>query len=55
VNPRFDEDADLRLNLAALGPDALRELQDVLMWPQPGGTPCCSLGSADPIERTWRS
>jgi hypothetical protein len=31
----FDEDADIRSNLAALGPDALRELQDVLTWPQP--------------------
>jgi hypothetical protein len=31
----FDEDADLRLNLAALRPAALRELQDVLSWPQP--------------------
>jgi hypothetical protein len=31
----FDEDADIRSNLAALGPDAIRELQDVLTWPQP--------------------
>lgn len=31
----FDEDADIRSNPAALGPDALRELQDVLTWPQP--------------------
>jgi hypothetical protein len=31
----IDEDADIRSNLAALGPDALRELQDVLSWPQP--------------------
>lgn len=30
-----DEDADLRSSLAALGPAALRELQDVLTWPQP--------------------
>ena len=30
-----DEDADLRSSLAALGPDALRELQDVLTWPEP--------------------
>jgi hypothetical protein len=34
VDPRH-EDADIRSNLAALGPDALRELQDVLTWPQP--------------------
>ena len=32
---RIDEDADLRSNLAALGPDSLRELQNVLTWPQP--------------------
>jgi hypothetical protein len=31
----IDEDADLRSSLAALGPDALRELQDVLTWPGP--------------------
>jgi hypothetical protein len=31
----FDEDADIRSNLAALGPTALSELQDVLTWPQP--------------------
>ena len=30
----MDEDADLRAGLAALGPDALRELQKVLTWPQ---------------------
>ena len=30
-----DEGADPRSNLAALGPDALRELHDVLTWPQP--------------------
>ena len=29
-----DEDADLRASLAALGLDALRQLQDVLTWPQ---------------------
>jgi hypothetical protein len=31
----LEEDADLRSSLAALGPDDLRELQDVLTWPQP--------------------
>ena len=31
----IDEDADLRSNLAALGPAALKELQDVLAGPQP--------------------
>ncbi len=31
----IDEDADLRSSLAALGPDALRQLQDVLTWPEP--------------------
>jgi len=31
----IDEDADLRSKLAALGPDALRELQEVLTWPEP--------------------
>jgi hypothetical protein len=31
----IDEDADLRSRLAALGPAALRELRDVLTWPQP--------------------
>jgi hypothetical protein len=30
----IDEDADLRSSLAALGPDALLELQDVLTWPE---------------------
>src|SRR4051794_35002893 len=30
-----DEDIDLRSSLAALGPDALRELQDVLTRPEP--------------------
>ena len=30
----IDEDADLRSSLAALGPDALRQLQDVLTWPE---------------------
>jgi hypothetical protein len=30
-----DEDAGLRRNLAALGADSLRELQDVLTRPQP--------------------
>jgi hypothetical protein len=30
-----DEDADLRSSLAALGPAALRELHDVLTWPEP--------------------
>jgi hypothetical protein len=35
VDDAFDEDADLRSSLAAFGPDALRELQDVLTWPQP--------------------
>ena len=34
MNDHFDEDADIRSNLAA-GPDALRKLQDVLTWPQP--------------------
>jgi hypothetical protein len=29
----FDEDRELRRHLAALGPAALRELQDVLTWP----------------------
>ena len=29
----IDEDADIRSNLAPLGPAALRELQDVLTWP----------------------
>jgi hypothetical protein len=31
----IDEDADLRSSLAARGPDALRELQDVLTRPEP--------------------
>ena len=31
----FDEDASLRRNLAALGPDALRELRTILEAPQP--------------------
>ena len=31
----FDEDVNLRSNLSALGPEALRQLQDVLTWPQP--------------------
>jgi hypothetical protein len=31
----IDEDAGLRSNLASLGPDALRQLQGVLTWPQP--------------------
>jgi len=31
----IDEDADLRSKLAALGPDALRELQEVLTWSEP--------------------
>ncbi len=30
----IDEDADLRSGLAALGPAALRELREVLTWPQ---------------------
>jgi hypothetical protein len=34
VHP-FDEDADLRSSLTALGPDALSQLQDVLTWPEP--------------------
>jgi hypothetical protein len=32
--PILDEDADLRSGLAALGPAALRELRDVLTWPE---------------------
>jgi len=35
VTDLIDEDADLRSNLAALGPAALKELQDVLAGPQP--------------------
>jgi len=35
LNNPFDEDADIRSNLVGLGPDALRELQDELTWPQP--------------------
>lgn len=31
----LDEDADLRRNLAALGPDALRELRPILEAPAP--------------------
>jgi hypothetical protein len=31
----FDEDADLRSNLASLEPAGLRDLQDVLKWPEP--------------------
>jgi hypothetical protein len=31
----LDEDVDLRSSLAALGPAPLRELCDVLTWPQP--------------------
>jgi hypothetical protein len=31
----IDEDGDLRSSLAALGPEALRQLQDVLTWPEP--------------------
>jgi hypothetical protein len=30
----IDEDANLRANLAALGPAALRDLEDVLTWSQ---------------------
>jgi hypothetical protein len=30
-----DEDADFRSSLATLGPAALRELEDVLTWPEP--------------------
>jgi hypothetical protein len=30
-----DKDADLRMNLTALAPDSLRELQELLTWPQP--------------------
>jgi hypothetical protein len=30
----IDGDADLRSSLAALGPAALRELHDVLTWPE---------------------
>jgi hypothetical protein len=33
----IDEDADLRSNLAPLGLKALRELRDVLTWPEPKG------------------
>jgi hypothetical protein len=35
MSDQVDEDADLRSSLAALGADALRELHDVLTWPQP--------------------
>jgi hypothetical protein len=45
VDPVIDEDADLRRNLAALGPGALRELQDLLTWPQP---------SRDKLSRSLR-
>jgi hypothetical protein len=31
----IDEDARLRAGLAALGPVAVRELRDVLTWPEP--------------------
>jgi hypothetical protein len=31
----IDEDAHLRAGLAALGPVAVRELRDVLTWPEP--------------------
>ena len=31
----IDEDSGLRSRLAALGPAALRDLRDVLTWPQP--------------------
>ena len=33
----LDEDVDLRITLAALGPAILRELQDMLTWPDPRG------------------
>ena len=33
--PLIDEDAGLRSKLGALGPAALRQLRDVLTWPQP--------------------
>jgi hypothetical protein len=35
VDDLMDEDADLPSSLAALRPDALRQLQDVLTWPEP--------------------
>jgi hypothetical protein len=35
VDDLIDEDADLRASLAALGPAALRDLHDVLTWPEP--------------------
>ena len=34
-SPAIDDDAGLRSRLAALGPAALRDLRDVLTWPQP--------------------
>jgi hypothetical protein len=33
--PLNEEDADLRSGLASLGPAALRELREVLTWPEP--------------------
>jgi hypothetical protein len=33
--PEIDEDTGLCSGLAVLGPAALRELRDVLTWPQP--------------------
>jgi hypothetical protein len=35
VDDLIDEDRVLREHLAVLAPAALRELQDVLTWPQP--------------------
>jgi hypothetical protein len=51
----LDEDADLRSNLAALGPVALRDLQDVLTWPQPRRDKSCARSSVGEILNRWRS
>jgi len=40
----IDEDRDLRNDLSALGPAAIRELQDVLTWPQ---------ARRDALLRSW--
>lgn len=49
VDDVIDEDADLRSSLAALGPAALRELQEVLTWPEPRRDALLTRESADQV------